>query len=52
MLTWNRYRGISVSVTRSAILNAVFFSSYEAIKREVNIFTGAPPLESADVEVA
>ncbi|RPB25611.1 mitochondrial carrier [Terfezia boudieri ATCC MYA-4762] len=29
------YRGLGVSMTRSAILNAVFFSSYEFIKRRV-----------------
>ena len=30
-----RYRGLGVSMTRSAMLNAVFFSSYEFIKRKV-----------------
>ncbi|KAI5778220.1 mitochondrial carrier domain-containing protein [Geopyxis carbonaria] len=34
------YRGLTVSMARSCILNAVFFSSYESIKRQVNVFTG------------
>lgn len=33
-----RYRGLGVSMTRSCILNAVFFSSYEYIKGRVNEF--------------
>jgi hypothetical protein len=33
-----RYRGLGVSMTRSCILNSVFFSSYEYIKKRVNEF--------------
>jgi len=33
-----RYRGLGVSMARSCILNAVFFSSYEYIKGSVNTF--------------
>lgn len=33
------YRGLGVSMTRSCILNSVFFSSYEYIKGKVNNFT-------------
>ncbi|KAA8895480.1 mitochondrial carrier domain-containing protein [Sphaerosporella brunnea] len=32
------YRGLGVSMTRSCILNSVFFSSYEYIKQRVNEF--------------
>lgn len=35
-----RYRGLGVSMARSCILNAVFFSSYEYIKGSVNSFVG------------
>jgi len=33
------YRGLGVSMTRSCILNSIFFSTYEYIKRQVNTFT-------------
>lgn len=35
------YRGLGVSMTRSCILNSVFFSSYEYIKRRVDAITAA-----------
>ncbi|KZF25517.1 mitochondrial carrier [Xylona heveae TC161] len=30
------YRGLGVSMTRSALVNAIFFSSFEAVKKQIN----------------
>jgi len=30
------YRGLGVSVARSAIINMIFFSMFEAIKKHIN----------------
>ncbi|TGZ77445.1 mitochondrial carrier [Ascodesmis nigricans] len=38
------YRGLGVSMTRSCILNSVFFSSYEYIKRNIDTFAEVDPI--------
>jgi len=30
------YRGLGVSVLRSCVINAIFFSSFEALKKRIN----------------
>ena len=33
---FSSYRGLSVSVARSALINMIFFSMFEAIKKRIN----------------